>query len=104
MLRRTSRFHVGQLVVHRRLRYRGVVVDVDPDYRETDAWCEQVAGAPAWRQPWYRILPDGSAHETYIAERELEADGRTARIRHPLVWHYFVDFRDGAYVPARPAN
>ena len=104
MLRRTSRFHVGQLVVHRRLRYRGVVVDVDPEYRETDAWSEAATGPLASGQPWYRILPHGSAHEAYICERELEADNRGLRIRHPLVWLYFTDFRGGAYVPSRPSN
>ena len=104
MLRRTSKFHVGQLVMHRRLKYRGVVVDVDPVFRENDAWLESASSPRARNQPWYRILPDGSAHEVYVCERKLEPDSRPLRIRHPLVWLYFSDFRDGAYISARRSN
>lgn len=100
-----SEFHVGQLVVHRRFSYRGVVVDVDPAFSHTDAWYEEMAiTQPPKNQPWYRVLPDGSAHETYVAQRNLTADASHDRIRHPLVWHYFDDFRDGVYFSARRAN
>lgn len=100
-----SQFYVGQLVVHRRLNYRGVVVDVDPVFRETDAWSEtDGAGGPALGQPWYRVLPDGAAHEAYVAQRSLEPDPSHEKIRHPLLWLYFSDFRDGAYVRALRSN
>jgi len=100
-----SQFFVGQLVVHRRFQYRGVVVDVDPAFKDTDAWCETVAiNRPETDQPWYRILPDGSAHEAYVAQRNLVPDDGGQRIRHPFVWLYFKEFRDGAYVPAKRAN
>jgi hypothetical protein len=59
---------------------------------------------PETDQPWYRILPDGSAHEAYVAQRNLVPDDDGQRIRHPLVWLYFKEFRDGAYVPAKRAN
>jgi heat shock protein HspQ len=79
-----SQFFVGQLVVHRRFQYRGVVVDVDPAFKDTDAWCETVAiNRPETDQPWYRILPDGSAHEAYVAQRNLVPDDDGQRIRHP---------------------
>lgn len=98
-------FHVGQLVRHQRLGYRGVVVDVDPVFTATDAWHEEIAIAPTPRdQPWYRILRDGSAHETYVAQQNLLADGSGERIRHPLLWLYFEDFRDGVYLTQRRAN
>jgi len=104
LLRQTSKFHVGQLVAHRRLGYRAVVVDVDPVYRTNDAWCESEYDLSARYQPWYRILQDGAAHETYLPERSLRRDGDGRRIRHPLVWLYFSEFRDGAYLPDRAAN
>jgi len=104
-MRALSEFHVGQLVVHRRFSYRGVVVDVDPVFSSTDAWYEEMAiTRPPKDQPWYRVLPDGSAHETYVAQRNLAADDSHERIRHPLVWHYFDDFRDGVYHSARRVN
>jgi heat shock protein HspQ len=103
-MRRTSKFHVGQLVAHRRLGYRAVVVDVDPVYRENDAWCDAEYAGSARDEPWYRILPDGTAHEAYLAERSLRVDTCRDRIRHPLLWFYFSDFRDGAYLLAKAAN
>jgi len=67
-MRALSEFHVGQLVVHRRFSYRGVVVDVDPVFSSTDAWYEEMAiTRPPKDQPWYRVLPDGSAR--FVAVR-----------------------------------
>ncbi|MGB5209434.1 MAG: heat shock protein HspQ [Gammaproteobacteria bacterium] len=100
-----SRFYVGQLVVHQQFGYRGVVVDVDAEFSDTDAWSEELAISRSPRdQPWYRVLRDGSAHETYVAQRNLSADPCCKPIRHPLVWHYFEDFRDGVYFSMRRIN
>lgn len=100
-----SLFHVGQLVEHQQFRYRGVVVDVDPEFTKTDAWHEEIAiSASPKAQPWYRLLRDGSAHETYVAQDKLRADGSGERIRHPLLWLYFEEFRDGVYFTQRRAN
>ncbi len=95
---------MGQLVSHRRLGYRGVVVDVDPTFRENDAWCEAGDEPSARFEPWYRILQDGTAHEAYLPERSLKEDANRERIRHPLLWFYFSDFRDGAYLSSRAVN
>ena len=82
-----SQFFVGQLVIHRRFQYRGVVVDVDPAFKDTDAWCETVAIIrPEVDQPVYRILTDGSAHQAYVAQRNLASDEGGGTIRHPWVW------------------
>ena len=37
------KFQVGDIVHHQRFDYRGVIYDVDPDFRGTDAWYSQVA-------------------------------------------------------------
>jgi len=92
------------MVAHRRLGYRAVVVDADAVYRDTDAWCEVTEGQGARSEPWYRVLPDGAAHEAYLPERSLRADPHGERIRHPLLWFYFSDFRDGAYHLTKAAN
>ena len=100
-----SQFSVGQLVVHRRLNYRGVIVVVDPRFLDNDAWSETETAVGANRdQPWYRVLPDGTAHEAYVAQRSLESDDSAAKIRHPLLWLYFSEFRDGVYVRALRSN
>lgn len=100
-----ARFHVGQLVHHRRFGYRGVVVDVDPTFQLSDAWYEQVARSrPPRDHPWYHVLPDESGDMTYVAERNLEPDPGGGPIRHPWLGRWFEGFRDGRYVVSRAAN
>lgn len=100
-----ARFFIGQTVHHRLFDYRGVVYDVDPCFSGTEEWYEQVARSrPPKDEPWYNVLVDGGEHETYVAERNLEADGSGEPIRHPGVRHIFGELKDGAYVAKRPAN
>ena len=91
-------FSPGQLVRHRLFHYRGVVVDVDPTFQLSEEWYEQVARSrPPRDQPWYHVLVHDAAHTTYVAERNLEADGSEQPIRHPLVNELFGTFSDGRY-------
>jgi heat shock protein HspQ len=73
-----ARFHVGQLVHHRLFDYRGVIIDVDPTFR-------------------YHVLVHGATHQTYVAERNLEADPAPTPVVHPMVGHFFSDFDGQAY-------
>ena len=70
-----AKFTVGQLVSHRLFNYRGVIVDVDPEFEGSDEWYRQVAQSrPPKDQPWYHVLVHLAVHSTYVAERNLEAD------------------------------
>ena len=100
-----AKFSVGDLVNHRLFGYRGVIVDVDARFENSDEWYEQVARSrPPKDRPWYHVLPHGSAHATYVAERNLEPDERLEPIEHPLLSRFFDDFRDGRYVAAQRVN
>ena len=93
------RFSVGQLVVHLRFGYRGVVFDVDEVFRGTDEWYEQVARSrPPRDRPWYHVIVDGAAHTTYVADRHLDPDDSAKPIRSPLIEPVFDRFEDGRYV------
>ena len=93
-----SRFGVGELVRHRLFDYRGVIVDVDPCFRLTEEWYEQVARSrPPKDRPWYHVLVHGAVHTTYVAERNLEAEETAAPIDHPLVDEFFSGFEQGRY-------
>lgn len=97
-MEKEARFGVGQLIRHTRFDYRGVVVDVDSTFSGTDEWYDQVARSrPPKDRPWYHVLPDGSSHMTYVAERHLEADSSIAPIVHPLLEHFFAFFSEGRY-------
>ena len=50
---------------------------------------------PPKDRPWYHVLPDGGAHTTYVAERNLEPTTEPTPAHHPLVEAIFEGF-DGA--------
>jgi len=94
----TPKFSIGDLVHHRRFDYRGVIVDIDPEFQGTDEWYEQMATSrPPKDAPWYHVLVDGARYSTYVAERNLEADTEGEQIEHPALGHFFARFEDGRY-------
>lgn len=71
-------------LLHRLLKYRGVVSDVDPVFSLTDEWYEAMARSkPPIDEPWYHVLVDGMAHMTYVAQRKLRPDGTNRPVVHP---------------------
>ena len=98
-------FSPGQLVRHVLFSYRGVVVDLDATFQLTDEWYEQMARSrPPREQPWYHVLVHQASHMTYVAERNLAPDGSGTRIVHPMLDHFFSEFRSGRYVPDQAPN
>lgn len=105
MTQRSARFSVGQLVLHKRFSYRGVIVDVDPTFQLTDEWYEQMARTrPPRDRPWYHVLVHDAEHVTYVAERNLEPDPCGRPIQHPLLDRFFAAFEDGRYRTDRAVN
>ena len=99
------RFMIGQVVHHKLFNYRGVVVDIDARFLLSEEWYEQVARSrPPKDAPWYRVLVDGAAHETYVAERNLKADDSGVPIEHPRLATFFDAFDNGHYVRSRSLN
>ena len=94
-----ARFAIGELVHHKLFGYRGVVFDVDPVFSGSEEWYQQVARSrPPKDRPWYHVLPHGARHSTYVAERNLEADGSSEAVDHPALGHYFERLENGVYV------
>jgi heat shock protein HspQ len=94
-----AQFSVGDVVHHRLFNYRGVIVDVDPEFQSTEEWYQEVAKShPPKDQPWYHVLVDGAGHSTYVAERNLEPDDDISPIHHPLIEELFSGFVDGRYI------
>lgn len=94
-----AKFRIGQLVHHLKFGYRGVIVDVDPVFENSDEWYEEVAKSrPPKDQPWYHVLPDQNTNMTYVAERHLEPDTELTPIRHPELDDYFESFDGEHYV------
>ena len=100
-----AHFSVGDLVHHKLFDYRGVIVDVDPYLMLSDEWYDAVARSrPPKDHPWYRVLVHDASHETYVAQRNLEADESGAPVRHPSIEACFQGFADGHYLTAGRTN
>jgi len=101
----SARFHVGQVVRHRLFDYRGVIFNVDAVFSGDDEWYEHVARSrPPKDAPWYHVLPGGSEHTTYVAERHLEIDESGATVAHPLIEELFSGRSEHGYIPRQSLN
>jgi heat shock protein HspQ len=100
-----AKFSIGQCIQHRLFDYRGVIVDVDPEFQGTDEWYENVARSrPPRNEPWYHVLVHDGGKETYVAERNMMQDDSNEPVNHPLVNEFFDDFREGVYRIERTIN
>ncbi len=94
-----AKYTVGELIHHSLFDYRGVIIDVDPRFQATDSWYEMMAKSkPPKNKPWYHVLVHGSTHTTYVAEQNLEPDSSANPINHPMLQHFFSEFKNGRYI------
>lgn len=91
-------FEPGQLVRHRRYGYRGVVVQRDETCQADEEWYLNNQTQPERNQPWYHVLVDGTSTCTYAASENLIAETVALPIEHPLLPHFFYEFKDGVYI------
>lgn len=67
------KFQIGQLIRHKLFHYHGVVIGVDPCFRSSEEWYQNVAKSrPPKEKPWYHVLVSDGNQRTYVAERNLE--------------------------------
>jgi heat shock protein HspQ len=94
----SSSFNIGQIVLHQRFGYRGVIYDIDSHFMLSDEWYEHVAQSrPPKDRPWYYLLVDGLDQTTYVAERNLVTTRDRSPIEHPLIETYFALFNENSY-------
>ncbi len=96
-----AKYHIGQIVRHRKHPFRGVVFDVDAMFSNTDAWYEAIPeeSRPPKDQPFYHLLAenDNSYYVAYVSEQNLVADYSGEPVEHPDLSDLFGDFEDGRY-------
>ena len=100
-----AKFSLGQVVYHRDLEYRGVIIDVDPMFLGDGKTASRAVGddEPLDR-PWYHVLGDGKEHVTYVSESSLSADDSGEPVTHPSLALFFKGYEGDHYVPRRIAN
>lgn len=91
-----AKFNIGELVIHKRQGYRAVVIDVDPLFQASGRYNPQAMKHEfSQRNPWYRLLVDGSSQMTYVEETLLAFDVSQQAIDNPNVSHYLVENKTG---------
>ena len=93
-----GKFYIGQIVLHKRFSYLGVIYDVDSRFMQSEEWYQRmVLSRPPKDQPCYHVLVDGMNHATYVSERNLDAVANPQPIYHPLLEDYFSLFTGQRY-------
>ncbi len=97
----STQFAIGQVVRHRVYAFRGVIVDVDPEFNNTEEWWlaipEEVR--PRKDQPFYHLLAENetTAYEAYVSEQNLLVDQSGEPVNHPQVAVVFGEFLGDSY-------
>lgn len=97
----SAKYHIGQIVRHRKHPFRGVVFDVDARFSNTEEWYESIPeeNRPDRDQPFYHLLAenDDSYYVAYVSEQNLVEDNSGEPIEHPDLPDLFGDFQNGVY-------
>jgi len=105
MKSRKAKFAIGQVVCHRDLPLRGVIIDVDPEFLQGDAWWNALPleGRPRRHQPYYHVLAEGldDQRAAYVSEQNLIADATGEPVGHPGADRQFAGFEGGRYAIRR---
>jgi len=97
-----AKFAIGDVVRHRVFPFRGVVVDVDPQFANTEAWYCAIPEAlrPPKDQPFYHLLAENEndSYLAYVSEQNLVSDDTGLPVGHPQAEIMFDGFKDGHYI------
>ena len=106
MFTKFAKYHLGQVVRHKKHPFRGVVFDVDPEFNNSDEWYENLPedGRPSKEQPFYHLLAENDeiTYEAYVSEQNLIMDDSDEPIKHPLIEEIFSGKKGSSYF--KPSN
>jgi heat shock protein HspQ len=101
MLTTQAKYHIGQVLRHRKHPFRGVVFDVDAMFSNTEEWYDNIPedSRPSKDQPFYHLLAENgqSYYVAYVSEQNLVPDETGEPVDHPDLGDLFGDFEDGRY-------
>ncbi|WP_323763196.1 heat shock protein HspQ [Maricaulis sp.] len=101
MIIRDAKFGLGDVVRHRLFPFRGVVVDVDPQFANTEEWYESIPEnvRPSKDQPFYHLLAENeeSYYGAYVSEGNLLPDAENGPVEHPQIAEAFEGFDGTRY-------
>ena len=103
-----ARFSIGNIVKHKYLNFRGVIFDLDPEFKNTEEWYlaipEQIR--PKKEQPFYHIFAENEEifYIAYVSEQNLILDDSGLSANHPDIKQIFSDFDGKSYMPHERAK
>ena len=105
----STQFTIGQVVRHRVYPFRGVIIDVDPEFNNTDEWWESIPAEvrPRKDQPFYHLLAENeeTSYVAYVSEQNLLIDESGVPVNHPEIAEVFGEFLGNSYaIPSSYRN
>lgn len=100
------RYRIGQVVKHRTLGYKGVIVGWDLQAKAPESWLQHVYGNNKALRSWphYAVLvdeeDDTGSHLTYIVQEQLELMKNT-EVQHSQMKDSFEHFDGAQYIPRK---
>jgi heat shock protein HspQ len=98
----SPQFNIGDIVKHKLYQFRGVIIDIDPEFGNTDEWYESIPvnNRPRKDQPFYHLLAENSEsfYSAYVSQQNLISDSESGPVNHPDISDLFTDVSNGRYV------
>ena len=96
-----AKFSIGQVVRHKMYPFRGVIFDVDPEFRNSEEWLSAIPEPirPSRNQPFYHLFAENSdGHYTaYVSEQNLTVDETGEPVDHPEIPDILDALESGEY-------
>ena len=94
-------FNIGGIVKHRIYPFRGVIVDVDPEFANTEEWYQSIPAEirPSRDQPYYHLMAENTEtfYTAYVSQQNLVDDGDNGPLEHPDLDEIFSGMEKGKY-------
>ncbi len=94
-------FNIGDIVKHRIYPFRGVIVDVDPEFSNTEEWYQSIPAEirPSRNQPYYHLMAENTEtfYTAYVSQQNLVGDGENGPLEHPDLEEIFSGMNHGKY-------
>ena len=92
-------FNIGDIVKHRIYPFRGVIVDVDPEFSNTEEWYQSIPAEirPSRQQPYYHLMAENTEtfYTAYVSQQNLIGDGENGPLEHPDLEEIFSGMDHG---------
>ena len=94
-------FNIGDIVKHRIYPFRGVIVDVDPEFSNTEEWYQSIPAEirPSRQQPYYHLMAENTEtfYTAYVSQQNLVRDAENGPLEHPDLEEIFSGMDHGKY-------